>query len=273
MTEGEDQMISGGDNLLSGWTITSENIQMLRQLTSLDFRSLDFIHCISKVQLKYSVFTANFQKVVNAIQSNFNVENGQHNCICLEGPKGCGKTHTLVATFVICSLLKKRPCLFLAQDSFEDSPQSTEYLKEFVNTCVHFSSDFRKEIESVLDRKGSKAAIDTMLLKGCRAFMEKAVCRFIRCNSCASVTISRFNEDKASSFLKSKGVELELNEVLHLTGTNPFLLSQIREKDTVAKLTGTLRVTVEKFPRINAGHQNTSRVFYSQRHARVYTNY
>jgi len=96
-------MTSGGDKLISDsptWTITSENIQMLRHLNSLDFQSLDFIHRITKVNLKYSVFTANFQKVVNAIQSNFNV-NGPHKCICLEGPKGCGKTHTLVATFVM----------------------------------------------------------------------------------------------------------------------------------------------------------------------------
>ena len=285
MTEGEDQIISGDDNLLSDWTITSENIQRLRDLKSQDFQSLSFIGYVTKVNLKYSVFTANFQNVVNAIQSNFNV-NGPHKCICLEGPKGCGKTHTLVATFVICSLLNERSCLFLAQDSFENTAWSIEYLKEFVKTCVHFPSDFRKEIESLLDKKESKAAIQTML-KSCEAF-KKAAWLFVDLScatllksqelikllavfynqyriiisissgarhsndlylkvvyySCAYVEISRFTEDEATSFLKVRNVNQDLSRFVHLAGTNPFLLSFIREEDTIGRVTGIMESAV-----------------------------
>jgi len=61
----------------------------------------------------------------------------------------------------------------------------------------------------------------------------------------AQISILCFTEAEASSFLRKKEVGLTLERVMHITGTNPFLLSQIVAKDSVETLTYSLRRSVQ----------------------------
>ena len=130
-------------------TITQENVESL-SADDLPFpRSyLSYVVCQS---LLYPVFTSNFAEV--------NENCGKHRCVCLQGPKGCGKSFTLAATFAVCHIKNIR-CLFLAADSFDNSVTCISYLKEFINSYADGSMD---QALKFLDEKDSKSAVETIL--------------------------------------------------------------------------------------------------------------
>jgi len=60
-----------------------------------------------------------------------------------------------------------------------------------------------------------------------------------------NVNIARFTENEASSFLEKREAPLKLNGVIHLTGTNPLLLSKMQAGDSVSEFEGALTRYVE----------------------------
>ena len=68
----------------------------------------------------------------------------------MTGPKGCGKTFTLAATFVAC-VRKGECCIFLSQKSLEGHLSCLEYFQNFVKARVTTANKAQKKILSAFD--------------------------------------------------------------------------------------------------------------------------
>lgn len=132
-------------------TITQEDVESLSAV-DLPFPCSYLSHVVCQ-SLRFPVFTSNFAKV------NENCD--EHQCVCLQGPKGCGKSFTLAATFAVCHIKKIR-CLFLAADSFDNSVTCISYLKEFINSCAYGSMD---QALKFLTEGNSNSAVETILIE------------------------------------------------------------------------------------------------------------
>lgn len=130
-------------------TITQEDVESL-SAEELPFPRNYLSHVVYQ-SLLFPVFTSNFAEV--------NENCGKHRCICLQGPKGCGKSFTLAATFAVCHIKKIR-CLFLAADSFDNSVTCISYLREFIISCADGSMN---QALKFLDEENSKSAVETIL--------------------------------------------------------------------------------------------------------------
>jgi len=207
----------------------------------------------------------------------------------LSGPKGCGKTYTLAATFAVCHL-KEMPCLFLAEGSFDNSIPCNNYLKGFVNNYAALTTTSHTQALYHLNNNEPVSAVETILeeisadtkqKKEMLLFADLSCMRMTQSSNlikllatyindirmivsissgarhsknawfnlihqnCTSINIIRFTEKEARSFLKRKGVVLELEEVMHLTGTNPLLLSQMCDTDSLSSFESTLKGFVQ----------------------------
>jgi len=111
------------------------------------------------MSFKYSVFTESFTKLNKLIA---NANKFEETLICLRGPKGCGKSFTLAATF---ALQSSKQCLFLSPLSFDGSTFSMDYFIQFVNDCTSLSEDEKKNAKALLENNQITKALTDVLGK------------------------------------------------------------------------------------------------------------
>ena len=222
------------------------------------------------------VFTSNFNSVIQECQ--------KHERICLSGPKGCGKTFTLVATFLLC-FKNSKTCLFLTPNSMTKSVATEEYFNETVEKfitdtktkeCIQNqvkSDNMPKAVEYMLkylSEEGEEVLVfvdlskmssnkPTKLISALLTFKHEyrillaissgaEVCEgmddtetntfYENFNEFVGhfhfVPIKAFTEEEATKFLQKRDSPLKLDQVKHLSGTNPLLLSQIRHHPDIS---------------------------------------
>ena len=223
------------------------------------------------------VFTSNFDSVIQECQKNKNV------CLC--GPKGCGKTFTLVVMFLLC-YKKGNRCLFLTPKSMINDVATKRYLNETVREFITDTAIQKQIQDEVKSGNISEAVGYTLMyisLKMEEGKGDREVFVFVDLSKISSnkpvdlisalltfndeyriilsissgaegsggmkdtemitfreiynkfitpfqfVSIKAFTEEEATKFLQKKNSSLKLDQVKHLSGTNPLLLSQIRK--------------------------------------------
>lgn len=237
-----------------------ENLQIPTDIAS-------YISSVTSETLKFPVFTASFDKVVQQCR--------EHQCVGIIGPKGCGKTFTLVALFVLC--FTKLNCLFLTPVTLASSCylSSQNYIKEFITKSKNLDDDNREEIIDALKKKDIVGALQLLVQKyngleslivfvdfsnladqnmdmvrilhqfSTRARMIASFCsgatHFTIDNSydnrlfhklygdLSKVEITPgFTIDQASRFLSKISSPVELHDINHISATNPYMLSLIK---------------------------------------------
>jgi len=106
------------------------------EITKEDVESLDlnsypasYLSHVIRIHFQHPVFTTNFTKLKNSLKS---IQRPHQYCsICLRGPKGCGKTFTLAATFAL-HHNRSNNAYSLLQHHFDNSTFSNMYLHKFV---------------------------------------------------------------------------------------------------------------------------------------------
>lgn len=120
--------------------ITKEDIKNVHSLSQTFL--LDYIAVTAGQSLKPSVFTSNFKELNMLCQKK--------RLVCLRGPKGCGKSFTLAATFLVCCK-KNEACLFITPKSLKVSEYCSNYLKEIVKEHLETHPEINESILRALD--------------------------------------------------------------------------------------------------------------------------
>ena len=224
-----------------------------------------YIFAVTTENLKFPVFTASFDKVAQQCR--------EHRCVGIVGPKGCGKTFTLVALFVLC--YTKLNCLFLTPQTLIFSRYFTcqNYIKTFVTNNKNLDEDDQKTIidelqkdmvsalELLVDRYKKLESLivfadisdltkqNMALLGVLREFSTQArlivsfssgATHFTDEQSSARMFLefymglylveitSGLTIAQVSTFLSKMDSPVQLQDINHISGTNPFMLSLVR---------------------------------------------
>lgn len=221
-----------------------------------------YINSTSGVYFRNIILTSNFTEVTKMCE--------KHTHVVIQGPKGCGKTYTLLVLFTLC-LIKGKTCVFLSSQSFN----KLSYFHDL------FESKLKKENPTTMDelRDGEKGldALQTGLQRLCKKYEDlmifadlsnfdtkdfknahllqtlislNAFCSRVILSVSSGVDVCRndeyekylkffdgrvkfvtgFTTEEAAKYLEKRRCCWTLNQIRHISGTNPFMLSLISDR-------------------------------------------
>lgn len=230
----------------------------LKDLKDVPTEASTHIYSCCRVPLDCMIWTSQFEEVANRCQRN--------DFVYITGAKGCGKTCTLCVLFVL-HWKQYSNCLFVAATSegfidywkllilkhctdnahrivLETKLQQIFYkfliemvmLNQFV-IFVDLSQERNTDTSKLLDflsialpQHGTRVVMSAS--SGITITDNRKLSEIIHNYGFVSVELAKgFSYVEASDYLKTKSIPLSLDEIVHVTGTNPLLLSLLPTSD------------------------------------------